>query len=77
MSASELITLGIGTPSSIPYFLTVGLGIGVAAPVSEPYRVDVAGADLGVVAVAAADRGAWSVDGADRGAVRVDGEARI
>jgi len=26
---SQLITLGIGTPSDIPYFLTVGLGIGV------------------------------------------------
>lgn len=31
---SELITLGIGTPSSIPYFLTFGLGLG--APVVPP-----------------------------------------
>jgi hypothetical protein len=29
---SEVITLGIGTPSSIPYFLTVGLGQAVVPP---------------------------------------------
>lgn len=68
MSASELITLGIGTPSTIPYFITVGLGIGAAAAVNEPYRVEVAGVDT---------FGRVSVD-AEAGDVRmVDGEARI
>ena len=33
-NVSEVITLGIGTPSSIPYFLTFGLGLG--APVVPP-----------------------------------------
>lgn len=31
-NVSEIITLGIGTPSSIPYFVLTGLGIGAAPP---------------------------------------------
>lgn len=36
-NVSEVVTLGLGTPSSIPYFLTLGLGNFVAvAPVAAP-----------------------------------------
>lgn len=31
---SELITMGIGTPSSIPYFVLMGLGVGTPVPPS-------------------------------------------
>lgn len=37
MAISEVITLGIGTPSSIPYFLTFGLGnFSLVAPAVVP-----------------------------------------
>jgi hypothetical protein len=33
---NQIISLGLGTPSDIPHFLTLGLGIGAAALVSPP-----------------------------------------
>ena len=35
MSVSELITLGIGTPSNIPHFLLTGLGPGTEPPFQD------------------------------------------
>lgn len=68
----QVITLGIGTPSDIPHFLTFGLGIGspiVASPESlllqggYGFRLTTQGANGLIRTVQGADGSAVSVEG--------------
>lgn len=49
-AVSELITLGIGTPATPPYFLTMGLGIGAqASPTVTPDVIVRMRADVSII----------------------------